>query len=64
MTNIEFQQAGKKLTGIDYGYQQDFADILCVSYQSVKYWASGKRKVPAYIEKLIQELLKNEQSNK
>jgi DNA-binding transcriptional regulator YiaG len=60
MTNIEFQQAGKKLTGIDYGYQQDFSDILCVSLSSVKRWASGKRKVPLYIEKLIEELLKNE----
>lgn len=58
MTNIEFQQAGKKLTGIEYGYQHDFAAILCVSLSSVKRWASGKRKIPLYIEKLIKELLK------
>lgn len=59
MNNIEFINAGKKLTGFDYGYQQDFADILCVSLPSIKKWASGKRKIPTYIEKLIKELLKN-----
>jgi DNA-binding transcriptional regulator YiaG len=60
MTNIEFTQAAKKITGFTekVGYQPVFAFILGVSLDAVKSWASGRRKVPLYIEKLINELQK------
>ena len=61
MTNIEFIQAGKKITGFTQkrGYQPVFAFVLGVSLSNVKRWASGKRTTPPYIENLINELLKN-----
>ena len=60
MTNIEFIQAGKKITGFTQkrGYQPAFAFILGISLSSVKRYATGRRKVPLSIQKLIEELLK------
>lgn len=58
MTNIEFIQAGKKITGFNYGYQKVFAFILGKSLRSVKGYASGARKIPAVVVKLIEELQK------
>ena len=62
MTNIEFIQAGKKITGFTQrrGYQPVFAFILGESLQVVKNYASGRTPVHPTTEKLIQELLKNE----
>jgi DNA-binding transcriptional regulator YiaG len=59
MNNIEFIQAGKKLTGLDYGYQKPFAFILGVSLRSVERYASGELSPSPPVQKLIEELLKN-----
>jgi len=58
MTNVEFIKAGQKITGFGYGYQKVFAFILGISLVSVKRYATGKRKIPAVVVKLIEELQK------
>ena len=62
MTNIEFIQAGKKITGFEYGYQKPFAFILGVSLRSVERYAAGDSTPPLPVQKLIDELLKNEKT--
>jgi len=58
MNQIEFIQAGKKITGFDYGYQKPFAFILGVSLRSIERYASGDLSPPLPVQKLIEELLK------
>ena len=61
MTNIEFQQAGKKLTGKRYGYQKHFANLLDISKGYCKQLASGHFKVIPRLEQRINELLELQQ---
>ena len=61
MTNIEFQQAGKKLTGKRYGYQKHFANLLNISKGYCKQLASGHFKVIPRLEQRINELLELQQ---
>jgi len=58
MNNIDFIQAGKKITGFEYGYQKPFAFILGVSLRSVERYATGELSPPLPVQKLIEELLK------
>ena len=61
MTNIEFQQAGKKLTGKKYGYQKLFADLLGISRGYCKHLASGHAVIIPRLEQRINELLELQQ---
>ena len=61
MTNIEFQQSGKKLTGKKYGYQKPFAKILVISKGYCKHLASGHAVIIPRLEQRINELLELQQ---
>jgi hypothetical protein len=57
MTNIEFQQNGKKLTGKKYGYQKPFAKMLLISKSHCMKLASGHAVIIPRLEQRINELL-------
>jgi hypothetical protein len=63
MTNIEFTQAGKKLTGFTKkrGYQKPFAELLLISKSNCKKLASGHAKILPRLEQRINELLELQQ---
>ena len=61
MTNIEFQQNGKKLTGLKYGYQKQFAKMLLISKGYCKHLASGHAVIIPRLEQRINELLELQQ---
>ena len=59
MTNIEFIQAGKKLTGFTKkrGYQNQFAELLGISKSHCKKLTSGHAKIIPRLEQRINELI-------